>query len=58
MVTIAGLCLKAAQAIPVAGTTLTLDDGSRVEILDATARRIRTVRLWPAQPEPPASGAG
>jgi putative hemolysin len=53
--TIAGLCLQAAQAIPEPGVTLAMADGSRVEVLEVSARRVRKVRLWPP-PAAPASG--
>lgn len=52
-VTIAGLCLHEAQQIPPVGASLTLPDGTRLDIIDVTARRIRNVRLHPP-PKPPA----
>ncbi len=51
VVTIAGLCLQLAQAIPEAGTELTSPDGTRLEVVDASPRRVRKVRLWP-RPKP------
>ena len=43
--TIAGLCLALAGRIPAVGDVLTTAEGVRLEILDATPRRIRSVRL-------------
>jgi putative hemolysin len=45
---VAGLCLAAAGHIPVPGERLTLDNGAVLEIVDATPRRIRRVRVHPA----------
>jgi putative hemolysin len=45
--TVAGLCLALAGRIPVAGATFELPDGVRVEVIDATPRRIRAVRVLP-----------
>lgn len=48
--TVGGLCSARTGAIPPPGTRLTLDDGTVLEVLDATPRRVRTVRiLLPAQ---------
>ncbi len=52
--TIAGLCLALAGRIPQAGDTLAGPSGLPIEIVDATPRRIRTVRLR----VPAASGDG
>lgn len=43
--TIAGLCIALAERIPKAGEKLTTGSGIELEILDATVRRIRSVRL-------------
>jgi putative hemolysin len=43
--TVAGLTLHLAGAIPAPGTVLTTDDGVTLEILDASPRRVRKVRV-------------
>ncbi len=43
--TIAGLCLAVAGHIPTNGESMQLPDGSLAEVLDATPRRIRAVRI-------------
>jgi putative hemolysin len=45
--TIAGLCLVLAGRVPSRGETFTLPNGATLEILDATSRRIRAVRVRP-----------
>jgi putative hemolysin len=45
--TIAGLCMSLAQAIPQAGETLTTEDGTVLEIVEASPRRVRKVRIHP-----------
>jgi putative hemolysin len=45
--TIAGLCLALARRIPLNEESLTLPNGITLEIVDATARRIRVVRVRP-----------
>jgi putative hemolysin len=45
--TIAGLCMSLAQAIPQAGERLTTEDGTVLEIVEASARRVRRVRIHP-----------
>jgi putative hemolysin len=45
--TIAGLCMSLAQAIPQAGERLTTEDGTVLEIVEASARRVRHVRVHP-----------
>jgi putative hemolysin len=57
--TVAGLCLQLAGRIPAAGERFTTPGGAEIEIVDATARHVRAVRLRPAEPpqaaeEPPA----
>ncbi|MDQ3367029.1 MAG: hemolysin family protein [Myxococcota bacterium] len=45
--TIAGLCMALAQAIPQAGERLTTDNGTVLEVIEASARRVRRVRIHP-----------
>ena len=45
--TVAGLCLALAGKIPVAGEKLVTPNGSSLEIVDASLRRVRLVRVWP-----------
>ena len=45
--TIAGLCISLALAIPQAGQRLVVPDGTVLEIVDASARRVRRVRVHP-----------
>ena len=45
--TIAGLCMSLAQAIPQAGERLTTPDGTVIEVVDASPRRVRRVRIHP-----------
>jgi len=45
---IAGLCLALAGRIPGRGDTLRLPDGTSIDVLDASPRRVRTVRVRPA----------
>lgn len=45
--TVAGLCIDRVARIPAAGTRLTLDDGTVLEVLEASAHRVRTVRIRP-----------
>lgn len=45
--TIAGLCMSLAHAIPQAGEKLTTSDGTVLEIVEASARRVRKVRIHP-----------
>jgi len=47
--TIAGLCMSIAQAIPQAGERLTTEDGTILEIIEASPRRVRKVRIHPVQ---------
>lgn len=42
--TVAGLVLERASVIPPEGAVLTLDDGTTLEVVDASARRVRLVR--------------
>jgi putative hemolysin len=43
--TIAGLCMSLAQAIPQAGEKLTTDNGTVLEVIEASPRRVRRVRI-------------
>jgi len=61
--TIAGLCMALALAIPAVGRRLQAPDGTVLEVVDASPRRVRTVRVHPrAEPppsdEPPSSSTG
>jgi putative hemolysin len=46
--TIAGLCMALALMVPQIGTKLTTPDGTKIEIVDASARRVRMVRIHKA----------
>lgn len=43
--TVAGLCIHLAGEIPAPGQVFLLGDGSRLTVIDATPRKVRTVRL-------------
>jgi putative hemolysin len=45
--TIAGLCMVLAQAIPQAGEKLTTENGTVLEVVEASPRRVRRVRIHP-----------
>ncbi len=45
--TVAGLCMSLAQAIPQAGERLTTDNGTILEVIEASPRRVRRVRIHP-----------
>jgi putative hemolysin len=45
--TIAGLCMSLAQAIPQAGEKLNTDNGTVLEVIEASPRRVRRVRIHP-----------
>jgi putative hemolysin len=49
--TIAGLCMALAEAIPQAGEKLVTDNGTVLEVIEASPRRVRRVRIHPAQAE-------
>jgi putative hemolysin len=52
-VTVGGLCLALAKRIPVPGERFATDAGIVLEIVDASARRVRSVRiLMPVPPAP------
>jgi putative hemolysin len=50
--TIAGLCTKLANGIPNRGARLAANDGIALEVLDATTRVVRQVRIIPLPPAP------
>jgi putative hemolysin len=53
--TVGGLCAAKTGDIPAPGARLTLEDGTVLEVLDATPRRVRTVRIHlPSQGATPA----
>ena len=45
--TIAGLCMSLAQAIPQAGEQLTTENGTVLEVIESSPRRVRRVRIHP-----------
>lgn len=45
--TVAGLCMSLAQAIPQAGEKLTTDNGTVLEVIEASPRRVRRIRIHP-----------
>ncbi|HYO72843.1 MAG TPA: hemolysin family protein [Archangium sp.] len=45
--TLGGLCMVMAGVIPAPGTRLTTDDGTELEVVDASARRVKQVRIHP-----------
>jgi putative hemolysin len=53
--TVAGLCLAVAGRIPTTGESLEIAKGVRVEIAEASPRRIRSVRIVTSASESPAT---
>jgi putative hemolysin len=51
--TVGGLCLSLAGDIPAPKTRLTLPDGTVLEVVEASPRKVKRVRLHPAPPPPP-----
>lgn len=49
--TIAGLCMVLALAIPTVGTRVSTPDGTVLEVVDASTRRVRMVRIHPRRPD-------
>jgi putative hemolysin len=45
--TVAGLCVALALTIPAAGSMLKTPDGTLIEVVDASPRRVRLVRIHP-----------
>ncbi|WP_081465990.1 hemolysin family protein [Stigmatella aurantiaca] len=52
--TVGGLCMSLAGAIPTSHTRLPLPDGTVLEVVEASARRVKRVRIHPAPPSPAA----
>jgi putative hemolysin len=52
--TIAGLCMALAQAIPQAGERVTTENGTVIEVVEASNRRVRRVRIHPVARDPDA----
>jgi putative hemolysin len=52
--TLAGLCIHLAGRIPQSGTRITAPDGTVLEVLEASSRRVRSVRVHPRRPDPDA----
>ena len=48
--TIAGVCMALALAVPSIGTQLRASDGTVLEVIDASPRRVRAVRVRPPRP--------
>ena len=46
---IGGLCMTLAGTIPEVGAKLTAPDGSVLEVAEASTRKVKVVRLWPAR---------
>lgn len=53
--TIAGLCMALALAIPQPGTRLRTPDGTVIEVIEASQRRVRMVRVHHPRVEPTVS---
>lgn len=49
--TIAGLCMALALAVPAVGSRLRATDGTVLEVVDASPRRVRMVRIRPLRPD-------
>lgn len=45
--TVAGLCMALALSVPAAGARLQATDGTTIEVVDASPRRVRMVRISP-----------
>jgi putative hemolysin len=52
--TVGGLCVALAGAVPEPGARLTAADGTGLEVLEASARVVRRIRLTPRASPPPA----
>ncbi len=50
--TIGGLCIALAGGIPAQGAHLAAPDGTAIEVLEATPRQVRLVRITPPRPAP------
>ena len=53
--TVAGLAISLAGSIPQMGSTFKAEQGYLLEVLDATGRRVKRLRIRPPQPQPEAS---
>lgn len=53
--TVGGLCTSLAGEIPQPPARFTLEDGTVVEVVESSPRRVRAVRLHPPPPKPPDS---
>jgi putative hemolysin len=56
--TVAGLCIALAGGIPAPGARLAAQDGTVLEVVEATPRQVRRVRLTPAHRNAPGDPAG
>lgn len=56
--TLAGLCIHIAGRIPAQGDVLVTEEGDRLEVVDASPRRVRVVRIRRAQPPVDETGEG
>jgi magnesium and cobalt exporter, CNNM family len=56
--TVAGLAIALADQVPRAGTCVTAADGTVLEVLEASPRRVHTLRLHPPSSKPPPAGEG
>lgn len=54
---IAGLCVSLAGAVPERGTRLTTPDGTALEVVEASPRVVRRVRITPPPAPPPGAQA-
>jgi putative hemolysin len=55
--TIAGVCIALAGDVPPRGARLRAQDGTQLEVVDASIRLVRLVRLWPPSLSARAPGA-
>jgi len=56
--TLAGVVLALAGEVPARGTRLRARDGTQLEVVDASPRLVRLVRLWPAEVSPASRAPG
>jgi putative hemolysin len=56
--TVAGLCIALAGSLPERGARLHAPDGTQLEVLEASPRVVRVVRIWPASVMPSTQGPG
>jgi putative hemolysin len=55
--TVAGLCIGVAGHIPTIGEQLTLPNGVQADVVDASPRRIRSLRIHPPRPNGDSDGS-